>query len=95
MGDADNGNHVMFAMTLKVDVAQQHHLVIAIGLFEGTREHVDRICIVSGEELFIGSGDSIRRAQQALTIGIVAGPSQQCADRRFSLIARRFGQTWR
>ena len=95
MGAPDDGHHVMLAMGFEADVAQHHHLVIAVGFLEGALQEGDRIDFVSGEELLIGACHPPRGAEQALAIGVVAGPADQRAHRLERLLARRAADLYR
>ena len=85
----DDRHHVVLAVALQADVAQQHDLVVAVGLLEGAFEQRDRIDVVAVEELLIGPGDAGRGIDQSLARRVVAGPAQQGADGLFGLLAGR------
>ena len=82
---ADNGREMMFAMAGEVDVAQQHHLVVAFGLLERSPQHLGGIIGVAGEVFLEGANDTLRRRLQPFPTGIIACPQQQRAHRLFRL----------
>src|ERR1700716_3931610 len=89
MGATDDRGKVMLAMGLEPDIAQHHHLVIARDLVECAVEIVARFLVVAGEPLFVSARHPGRGSQQALPIGVVAGPANECAHRVFGVGARR------
>ena len=91
MGLADEGDHVVLAMGVHLDVAQHDDVVIARHLVEGAREHVERAFVIAREELVIGVDHALRRIAQALAHGVVAGIGDQRADGLLGLLARRTG----
>src|SRR5580692_11579061 len=95
MHAADDRREVMLAMGLEADVAQHDDLVIAAGLLEGALEVFARIVVVAGEPFLVGARHARRRGAKALTVGVVAGPADQGADRGLGLGARRPGRTGR
>ena len=55
VGAPDDRHHVVLAIALQPDVAQQHDLVVAVGLLERALEQGRRIDVVAGEELLVGT----------------------------------------
>src|SRR5260370_42509533 len=88
MGLADDRRHMVLAMGLEPDVLQHHHLVVALGLLEGTLQELDGIGLVALKELLEGAHHAARGRAQALAVGIVACPLDEHADRRLGLGAR-------
>ena len=86
---ADEGDHVMLAMRVELDVAEHHDIVIASHFVEGAREHLERVLAIAREELVIGRSDAAWRLAQALAVGIIASIGDQRADRLLGLLARR------
>jgi len=89
MRPADDRRDMMLAMALETDVLQDDHLVVAIGLFEGALELLDRIGLIAGEKFLVSACHATGRAAQALPRRIIAGPAQQNAHRLFGLFAGR------
>lgn len=78
---------MVLAMALDADVAQQHHLVIAIGFFEGAAQDFLGIFAIAGEELLIGPHDARRCVDQPFPVRIIAGPAQQRANSSLGFLA--------
>jgi hypothetical protein len=74
LGGSDNRHHVMFAMRLKGDVPQEHYIVIAMNLFEGSCEQCRGIDSIPAEELCIGICYPRRRITQSLSLGVIPCP---------------------
>ena len=83
MGLADDRRQMMLAVGLEADVAQHHHLVIAVGLLEGAREDQHRVVPIAREVLLIGPHHPLGRADQPFPVRIVPGPEDQGPDRLF------------
>jgi hypothetical protein len=83
------GSHVVLAVRLEADVAQQNHLVVTLDFLEGALEQVEGVDGVAGEELLVGLYDALRRAGQAFARRVVAGPADQCLHGLQRLLARR------
>ena len=49
VGAADDRRHVVLAVALELDVAQHHHLVVALDFLEGALEVVGRVLGIAGE----------------------------------------------
>src|SRR5712671_4393189 len=81
-GLADDGRHVVLAMTLEANAAQHDHLVVAFDLLKGPLQDLDRVLGVAGKEFLEGARDARRRVEQASPLRIVAGPTDDGADRR-------------
>src|SRR3546814_19348649 len=94
----DNRCHVVLAVGLEADVAQQHHLVVALDFLEGALQQVDGVHCVAVEELVEGLHYALRRASEALAQGIVAGPADQRLDpetrRGGKGVVSRFRSRW-
>src|SRR4051812_3809754 len=76
-------------MRLEADVTQQHDLVVAGDLFEGTLQILARVVEISGKPFFVGANEAARCAAKPFALGVVAGPADQSLDRGFRLPARR------
>src|SRR5262249_60763011 len=87
---ADDWREVMLAMRLEADVAQHDQLVIAVHLRERAGQEGDGIDVVAGEEFLIGAHHPVGRADETLTLRVVAGPAQQRADSLLGLLAAGF-----
>jgi NifU-like protein involved in Fe-S cluster formation len=74
---ADEGHHVVLAMRIERDVADEDHVLVAVDLLEDALEHVARVLAIALVELAIGLGDALRRIEQALPRRIVARPADQ------------------
>ena len=81
VGAADDRFHVMLAVRLETDIAQQHHLVVTLDLFEGALQQHHRIDRVALEVFIVGARHPFRRAGQAFAGWIVAGPAYHGRDR--------------
>src|SRR6185437_2821329 len=86
VGTADDRAEMVLAMAFDADVAQQHDLVVAVGLLEGAFQNGDRVFLVAGEELGERAHHAAGRVEQALALGVVAGPAQQHAHGDFRLL---------
>ena len=84
---ADDRREVMLAMRLERDVLQQHDLVIAADLLEGAAEMVGRILAIAAGIFAPGARDALRRVEQPLAVGIVAGPADQGPHRLLDVVA--------
>ncbi len=51
-------HHVVLAMRDEANVAQEHHLIISVGLLERAFQEVIRVLVVAGEPLLIGADDA-------------------------------------
>jgi hypothetical protein len=80
---------VVLAVALDLDVAQQHHVVIALHVLERAAQLLGRIGFVAFEPFGIGVHDALGRVLQALPVGVVTGPGQQGAHGLQGLLARR------
>jgi hypothetical protein len=67
---ADDGGHVVLAVRLERNVAQQHDLVVAAHLVEGAGEVRHRVFVIAAEILAIGARDPARRVEQPLALGV-------------------------
>ena len=83
------GAMMVLAMRFEADVLQHDDLVIPVHLLEGALQQRHRVLVVAAEEFGIGAHDPVGRAEQALALGVVAGPADQRADRLERLLARR------
>jgi hypothetical protein len=72
-------------MTLEANVAQNHHLVIAVDLFERFLQDLGGILAIAGKELFERTHHARRRLDQAFAVGIVAGKANDGAYRGLNL----------
>src|SRR6185503_11434729 len=82
---ADDRHHVVLAVALEADVGHDDHLVVALDLAERAGEHVAGILLVAGEEFLVGAHHPAGRIEEPFAGGIVAGPADQRANRRFGL----------
>ena len=71
---AQDGNHMVLAMTFQIDVAQHDHIVVAFDFFKGFAQNFIRIFVIACKELFIGFNDTLWRFEQAFAFRIVARP---------------------
>src|SRR5690242_15447548 len=85
-GLADDGRHVVLAMRLERDRLQQNDLVIAADLLEGPVEVHRRVLGIALGIFAPGTSDAPRGVEQALTVGIVAGPANERSDRLFHVL---------
>src|SRR5262249_21384961 len=76
----DDGRDVVFAMTLETNVAQNHHLVIAVDLFERLLQDLGGILAIAGKELLHRANDPRRRFDQAFAAGLIGRPADDGAD---------------
>src|ERR687893_1184388 len=88
MSFANDRGEMVLAMRDEADVAEQDHLVVAVGLVERGAQDFGWIVAVAGEPFLIGAAYSIRRAQQAGAGRVLADPAQERADRRLGLLLR-------
>src|SRR6202007_2932242 len=90
---------MMLAMRLEPNVTQQDHFVIAADLLECTLQIIAWIFVIAGEPFFVRFRHSLGRSSQPLTVGIIADPSDQRANRvlgfrlRWRLFFSRPGQS--
>jgi len=89
VGAADDRRHVVLAVRLEADVAQQHHLIVALDLLEGALQQIDRIHRVALEEFFGGFHHALWRAGEPLARRIVTGPADQRFHRPQRFVAGR------
>ncbi|MNE13941.1 hypothetical protein D3C80_1067960 [compost metagenome] len=87
IGLAQEGGHVVLAVALDLDVAQDDHVVIAGHVLEGARQLLARVGVIAVEPFAIGVDHALGRVDQARTLGIVAGPGDQGAHRFQRLLA--------
>ena len=80
---------MVLAVGFEADVAQHDHLVVAVGLLEGSLQDFDGVLEISCEPFLVGADDAIGRAEQTLARGIVARPAQQRAHGLLRLLACR------
>ena len=79
-------HHVVFAMRVKRDVANEHKVIVAAGLGERTVEHVGWAFTIPPIEFFVGCNDSLWRIEQAFPIGIITRKSNQRPHRGCRLL---------
>jgi len=89
MRAAGNRHHVVLAMALQPDVAQQDDFVVAVGFLEGAFQQRHRVDGIAFIELLVRPHHACRRVEQAFARGIVPGPAQQGADSFFGFLPRR------
>ncbi len=70
----------------KGNVAHQDDIVIAADLGEGRFQNRCRALIVAGEKFGIGVDHAARGVEQPFAIGVVAGPCDERAHRRFGFL---------
>ena len=88
VGAADDRHHVVLAVALEADVAQQNDLVVVVHLGEGAAEQRHRVDGVAPEELLVGAHHAGRRVVQSFAGRVLARPAQQGAHRLLRLRAR-------
>src|SRR5271157_1360738 len=86
---ADDRSDVVLAMRLEADVLQHDDLVVSIGFLKGLLEQRDRVLAIAAEELLVRAHDAVRRADQPLSLGIVARPPDQRTNRLLGLFSGR------
>ncbi len=86
MCTADDRRHVVLAMALELDVAQDHHLVVAGDFLEGTPQILGRVRFITGEPVAISLDHPLGRVEQTFALRIIASPAQQYAHGIFSLL---------
>jgi glycine cleavage system pyridoxal-binding protein P len=67
------------------NIADDNDIVVAAEILKGPFERFQRLLAVARRELFIGVGDALRRVEEAVARGIVAGPRDQRPDSLFGL----------
>ncbi len=77
--------HMMLAMRLERDVAQQDDLVIAADLCKGARQVHRRILVITLAIIPPGTCDALRCVEQAFALRVLADPAEQRLDRRENL----------
>src|SRR5690606_29687984 len=70
VGDTVEGNEVVFAGGVQVDIADEDEFFVAD--VEGDVEDFRRVAVESGEDLLIGPGSSARSLEQTLPVGVFA-----------------------
>ena len=82
---------MVLAMGFEADVLQHDDLVVAVGFLEGAVQQRHRILVVTAEKFAIRAYDPVGSAEQPFPLRVVAGPSDQGADRLLGLGAARPG----
>jgi hypothetical protein len=77
-------------MAFDVDVLQHDHVIITGDFLKGSVKHLIRVLIIAGKKLLIGFDDTFGRVDQALALGIIAGPGNECPDSIFGSLPCRF-----
>ena len=85
---ADERQHVMFAHRVVLDISHDDHFTLAVFHLEH-RAVDDRLDVltVAFEQLIVHLGDPVRRAQQAIPVGVFAHLQQDQAHRIFDFFA--------
>ena len=78
-GAADDWGHVVFAVALKPNAAQDDHAVVAVGFFKRLLKNRFGIFRVAFEILFVSTRDARWRFMQPVAIWIFACPEQNRA----------------
>jgi hypothetical protein len=86
---ADDRRHMMLAMRFELDVAQQHDLIVAPDLFEGSFQIFKWIFEITRKPFFISAHDMGGSSEQSFAIRTVAGPAKERAHGVFGGPARR------
>ena len=76
-------------MRLDVDVAEHHHVLIALDFLEGAGEFLVGVDLVAFEEFLVGAHNAAGRVYQAFAIRVVASPGDQRAHGGFGFLAAR------
>src|SRR5262249_15196049 len=79
VGGADEGDQMVLAGAVDLDVAHQHHLVV-ISVEYGAEDFL-RMLPHPGKLLGIGPGDPARRAAEPVAVGILADGDEDLAHR--------------
>ena len=82
-------HHVMLAMRGETDVADEHEIVVGLGLAEGAGERIGGNFAIAAIKLVQGRDDALWRRDKALAGRIVAEIGDQRAHRGFRLLPRR------
>jgi hypothetical protein len=61
----------------KLNVADQHDVLIAAHFFESARQGLDRVIVIATKQVAIGLGDAFGRIEQAFAVGIISRPGNQ------------------
>ena len=78
-------NHVVFAMGLEPDIAQQNNFVVSFNFFKSPLKYGFGIGGIAGKELFVGAHDAIRGIHEPFPVGVIARPSDQRPNRRLRI----------
>ncbi len=82
----------MLAMRVELDVLDDDEIVVAGNLLEGAAKLVGRALVIAVEHLAKGFRHALGRVDEALALGVVAGPAQQGAHGGLHfLLARTVG----
>src|SRR3990167_2073375 len=87
---AHDRRHVMFAMRMKRDVAQQNDFVITADLLESALEIGFGAFFIALEIFEEGVDDALRRVDEPFAFRVVADPAKQLLDRRHGAAALFF-----
>ena len=79
---------MVLAMALEGHAAQHDHLVIAVDLAERLAQDLLRVLLVAGEIFAIGAPQAVGRLDQPVTVGILADPFDDGAERVLDLGVR-------
>ena len=90
-GAPDDRGEVMLAVALEADAAQHDHLVVAFGLREGLGQDLLRVLVIAAKVFLVGARHARGRLDEAVAVGIVAGPADDGADRGLDLGAAGAG----
>jgi hypothetical protein len=77
VGLAHEGNHVVLAVAVELDVAYQHQLPVAVGILERPHQVLRGILMVAAEVLGHRRHDTARRVAQAVALQVLADVLEQ------------------
>jgi hypothetical protein len=80
---------VMFTMTFERNTAENDHLVIAVGLFEGLLKDQLGVLTIAGKVLLKGTNQTTGGFAKAVAIRIFPDPAKDLSERLLDLQLRR------
>jgi hypothetical protein len=69
---SDDRRHVMLTVRCKLDVSQEHDLVVPTHLLKGSLQVLSWVLKISGEPFFIGTYNARGSAHQSFAIRVIA-----------------------
>ena len=78
---------MMFAMAFHADIAEHHHVIVALNLVKGACQHSVRVFHVTTAKLFPSANHPFRCTGKPLTRWVFSNPAQQGLDRSLGLRA--------